>query len=219
MHPKDSVWYKHKLTAVCAVVVSLLILFVNYNHYKKSAEYQPMPQQVLLDVYNRPIGEQDLLTDTFHNVSYRFSDGDGATPMDFAKEAMLRLFSYSHRDLRSGEMLNRFIRYMEPSEGVSVYQDQFMNLSHQRIVLAQEGVVRARFIGEPEWMGQAETSYRALSGLRLRAMAHQFTARIIVTTHADDIYPTVYNDVTITVQRALLQDKLHGYQIISMEIR
>jgi hypothetical protein len=219
MEIKDTSWYRHKMSAVCACFVGVIILWMSYSHLAGALDYQPKPQQVLLDIYNRPIGEQNLLEETYHNPSYRDEANEGGVAAEFAKEAVLRMFSYSHDELRRGDVLNRFMMYMNPDVGVDVYQEQFLNLSHQRTVMAQDGIVRARFIGELYWEGETELPYESMSGLSLLAKAHQFKGVLMVTTHADDIYPAVYNDVTITVQRALLQDKLHGYQIIKLEIR
>jgi hypothetical protein len=108
---------------------------------------------------------------------------------------------------------------MEESEGRSLYSDVFINLSQQRIVMAQDGYVRPRLLGELKYIGSKDAKYVSISGLNIIALTHKFTGKMILTVYGPtDDYPTVYNNVTVVVQRALLQDKYSGYQIISLEL-
>lgn len=67
----ESVWYKNKLTAILGMLIGLVLLASSYYHYQTAKEYNALPQQVILNVYNQPIGVQDLMSDTFHNPQYR----------------------------------------------------------------------------------------------------------------------------------------------------
>ena len=60
-------------------------------------------------------------------------------------------------------------------------------------------------------------AYQTTSGVFLDARTFLVTGTFMVTVHADKDYPTVYN-LRVIVQRALVQDKMMGYQIISMEL-
>ena len=211
-------WYQDKLTAVLAIIISGITLISSYFHYGDATSYRALPQQVLLDVFNRPIGDQDLLVETTHNPQYRENTGLAETSSDFTKEALLDLFTYDFEDLESGRQLKKFTVWLENDVGERLYSDVFVNLSQQRIVMAQEGYVRAKMIGELEYIGSAEREYVSRAGLGLLAMTHKFTGKMIVTAYADDEYPTVYNNVTIIVQRTLLQDKIKGYQIVQLEL-
>lgn len=211
-------WFKKKLTAILAVIISVLTMITCYFNYDSSESYMALPQQVLLDIYNRPIGSQDLLGETSHNPKYRKDTGNGETASDFAKEALLTLFRYDKRDLVSGNQLSKFKLWMDPEIGEEIYTEIFVNLSQQRIVMAQDGYVRSRIIGPLEYIGAAEREYVSRSGLGIKANTHKFVGKMIVTAYGDDEYPTIYNNVSVIVQRALLQDKINGYQLVSMEL-
>lgn len=209
-------WLNDKYTAILACIISFIMLTLSYFHFSNSLLYFPKPQQVLLDYYHRPIGVQNLLEDTFHNPHYRTSPS-WAPAEDFAKESLLRLFSYNKDHLTSGSVYREFETLFSEGEGEKVYSNIFINLSQPKIVMAQDGIVRARLIGAISYEGSANWDYRTLSGLKLTSKTHQFKGKIMITVHADETYPTLY-DFVIEVQRALLQDKISGYQILRLEI-
>lgn len=217
MDVRETHWYQNKLTAIFGVLVGLLFSYLSYLHYESAKGYRALPQQVFLNIYNQPIGEQNLLKDSFHNPLYR-KGHNGETPADFLKEAMLSLFKYNKKELNDGTVLKRFYTWCSEDEVENLYKNIFVNLGQQRIVLAQNGIVEARLIGEFEYIGQATRPYESVSGMELNALTHKFTGKILITAFGDNNYPTVYS-VTVLVQRALLQDKIKGYQIIDLEMR
>lgn len=209
-------WYQEKLFAIFSCLISAVVIVMCYFHYESSLDYVPVPQQVLLDAYHRPIGIQDLLKDTSHNPHYKTGDA-GETAGDFTKEMLLHLFTYDKEDLESGTVLSRFQMAFSEGEGESIYQKIFVNLSQPRIVMAQEAIVRARIIGSLEYVGENVWEYRTLSGLKLNSKTHQFKGKMMITVHGEETFPTLYTFV-IEVQRALLQDKITGYQLLRMEL-
>lgn len=210
-------WFQEKLFSLLCAIVSALTCYMAYSHYQNSLEYVPLPQQVLLDAYHRPIGVQNLLEDTFHNPHYR-TGTEGETGADYAKEMLLTLFTYNKDDLVSGRVLNRFQNIFSEGEGENVYQNVFVNLSEPRIVMAQDALVRSRVIGNLTYIGSAAWPYRSLSGLPMMAKTHQYEGKMMITVHGEDTFPTLYS-VVIEVQRALLQDKITGYQILRVELK
>jgi len=213
-------WYQYKLNSLLAVIVSMIVAYFSYEYYESSKSYRPIPQQVILDIYNRPIGVQNLLKEISHNPQYRKQTPRGAEPAeDFLKEALLSLFNYDRNDLDSGVVLENFTKWLEPGEGERVYSEVFVNLSQQKIVDAQDGIVRSRIIGDFNYVGTMERPYVSSAGLDLVAITHKFTGRMVITAYGEREYPAVYNNVTAIVQRALLQDKYHGYQIIQLDVK
>ena len=118
----------------------------------------------------------------------------------------------------SGGVLSSFKYWCSEDEAENLYKDVFVNLGQQRIVRAQNGLVQIRIIGALNYIGKASRPYESISGLKLNSLTHKFTGKIIVTAYGGKEYPMVY-DVTALVQRALLQDKEEGYQIIELEMK
>lgn len=204
------------MAALFAFLVSLMLFFTAKDYNEEATSYKPMPQQVLLDVYNRPIGAQDLLVEAFHNIGYRKKkEGDAAA--DFTTEAILSFFTYTNDDLKSGEMLRRHREFFSEEKADKVFKDVFMTLSQQRIVQKQDGIVRARMIGDVNYVGQAVRDYETTGGLELKAATFKFTGKMLVTVHAKDDFPTLYEFEAI-VQRALIQDKIRAYQLIQLDL-
>lgn len=215
----NTTWYKNKLTAILGVLVGFSLAISAYFHYQSSIEYNPLPQQVILNVYNQPIGEQNLMADTFHNPQYRVStQRNGETPEDFLKDALLDMFDYTKEDLESGEVLSRFQYWCYEEVADELYSDVFVNLGQQRIVIAQNGLVDIRLIGDFNYVGSASRPYKTTGGLRLEALTHKFEGRVLVTAYGEKEYPTMYK-VTALVQRALLQDKSKGYHLVELEMK
>jgi hypothetical protein len=212
-------WYQSRLTALMGIIVSVALCYFSYGHYETAKYYRATPQHVLLDIYNRPIGDQFLSGDADHNPQYRVSGSLAESAQDFTKEALLTLFTYDKKMLTDGSVLEAFITWLSQEEGLRVYTEIFVNLSQQKIVMAQDGFVRARVLGDIYFEGSAIRPYESTSGLKLDSKTYLFSAKLLVTAYGKDEYPTVYNDVSVMVQRALLQDKYYGYQIISLEIK
>lgn len=211
-----NVWQKEQLFVILCIIVSAIMTVMSYYHYSDSQTYIPKPQQMLLDIYHRPIGSQNLLEDTEHNPHYR-TGNNGEAGADYAKESLLNMFTYNKGDLTSGKVLERFQQAFTEGEGERVYQGIFVNLSQPRIVMAQDALVRARIIGQLEYNGKAEWPYQTISGLSMTARTHQYKGKMMITVYGEDTFPTLY-DFVIVVQRALLQDKITGYQILTMEL-
>lgn len=211
-------WYKDKLTALLGMLFGIVVALSGYIHYDSSSEYQPLPQQVFLNPYNQPIGEQDLLKDATHNPQYRKTKKEGETAHDYLKDFLLSTFTYNKNDLESGKVLDDFLLWCSEDEAIELYSDVFVNLGQQRIVVAQDGLVRARIIGDLSYVGGAKRPYVSTSGIELNSLTHKFEGKMIITVHGEKLYPTVYT-VTALVQRALIQDKIAGYQVVSLELR
>jgi len=208
--------FKTKMAALFCCLASLVIFFSAKSYNEEAEAYMPMPQQVLLDVYNRPIGVQDLLVEATHNIGYN-NDKEGGPSGDFATEAMLSFFNYSKDDLDSGEVLRVYREFFSEEKADRVYRDVFMNLSQQRIVQKQDGIVRARMIGDLKYVGQAIRDYETTAGLELKSATFKFTGKILITVHAKEEFPTLYQ-FEVIVQRALIQDKIRAYQLIQLDL-
>lgn len=213
-----TLWYKNKLTSIFGAILGLAFMFFGYHYYQTSKLYNPLPQQVILNIFNQPVGEQDLMIDTHHNPQYRKTTSKGETAADFLKNGLLTLFTYTKEDLESGGVLSSFKYWCSEDEAENLYKDVFVNLGQQRIVRAQNGLVQIRIIGDLNYIGKASRPYESISGLKLDSLTHKFTGKIIVTAYGGKEYPMVY-DLTALVQRALLQDKEEGYQIIELEMK
>ena len=208
--------FNTKMAALFAFLVSVMLFFSAKSYNEEATNYMPMPQQVLLDVYNRPIGAQDLLVEAHHNIGYR-SQKEGDSAGDFTTEAILSFFSYNNDDLQSGEMLRRHREFFSEEKADNVYRDVFMTLSQQRLVQKQDGIVRARMIGDVKYVGQALRDYETAGGLALKSATFKFTGKLLVTVHAKEDFPTLYEFEAI-VQRALIQDKIRAYQLIQLDL-
>jgi hypothetical protein len=209
--------FQKKLTAILAVISGIAMCFVSYWHLDSAISYTPMPQQVFVDVFNRPIGAQTLSGHTFHNPDYDSPVNEGGPARDFLKESLLNLFNYGKYNLTSGGMLDRFNLWCSESEANELYMNAFVSLGQQRIVIAQDALVESRLVGDLKFIGDAFRPYETTSGLSLRAKTYKFEGTFIVNVHADKLYPTVYT-VTALVQRSMIQDKIKGYQLIELEM-
>lgn len=209
---------KNKMAAVGACLLSFFLVFLTYFYWSGAMDYRPPVQKIFLNTYNQPVGQQDLLVDSFHNPQYRKSTTEGETPGDFLKHALLNMFTYKKSDLEDGTMLKRFKLWCSDETAEQLYTNNFVNLGQQRVVMAQDGLVRSRIVGEFKYIGKAVRRYDSMSGLVIPALTHKFEGRMLVSTYGDKAYPTFYT-VTALVQRAMLQDKLAGYQIVELEMR
>lgn len=218
MDVERSLLHENKMAAVSACLLSFLLLLLTYFYWSGAMDYRPSSQRIFLNTYNQPVGQQDLLVDTFHNPQYRKSTTEGETPGDFLKHAVLNLFTYKKSDLEDGTMLKRFKLWCSEDAAEQLYTNNFVNLGQQRVVMAQDGLVRARVIGDFKYIGKAVRRYESMSGLVMPALTHKFEGRMLVSTYGDKAYPTFYT-VTALVQRAMLQDRLAGYQIVELEMR
>jgi hypothetical protein len=210
-------WYKDKLTALLAIIMGVCFVIISWYHYQSSLEYRPIPQQVFLDEYNRPLGRQNLLEDTFHNPQYR-KGNKGETASDFLTDALLSTFHYNYNELNSGEVLDRFLEWCSEDEAIDLYSNAFVNLSSQRIIKAQLGISEPQVIGDWKLIKEGAVGYQSTSGLSLESKTFLFEGTLMLEVHADSVYPTVYQ-VSAVVQRALIQDKIKGYQLINLELR
>lgn len=209
---------QYRLDGVLVLLCSIILFFIGYSIVSDAKGYMPVPQQVFLNVYNQPVGSQDLTQDTNHNPEYR-SGNKGAAAGDYLKHAILNSFSYDKDDLEEGRVLQNFYKFFSAAEAEKVYGNIFVNLSQQKIVMAQDAIVRARVIGDWEYKGKAIWPYhRSVVERSIPALTHKFEGKVVMTAYGDSDYPTVYS-VTALVQRTMLQDKLTGYQIIQLEMR
>ncbi|APD91905.1 hypothetical protein BM525_18665 (plasmid) [Alteromonas mediterranea] len=216
----DASYYKSKLTALLGVVLGAFLVYTSYQHTQAALDYRPLPQQVFLDTYNRPLGEQNLALPANHNHGFRktTSLAKGETAIDFAHYALVDMFDYNADELNEGQVFHKFQKYLYEKVATKLYRTVFINLGQQRIVKAQEALVRGRVIGDLQISQPKMLDYQTTSGVFIKARTFLVTGTFMVTVHADKDYPTVYN-VRLIVQRALVQDKMMGYQIISMELK
>lgn len=211
--------YNNKLTALLGVILGLFLVYTSYQNFDSALSYRPLPQQVFLDIYNRPIGEQNLLLPANHNPGLRKTTSmkGGETAADFVHYAMVDIFDYNADELRDGDVYDKFQKYLYEKVAVKLYRNVFVNLGQQRIVKAQDAVVRGRVVGDLSITQPKIMPYQTTSGVMLNARTFLVTGTFLVTVHAEKEYPTVYN-LRVIVQRALIQDKMMGYQIVSLEL-
>ena len=72
-------------------------------------------------------------------------------------------------------------------------------------------------IGDVKYVGQALRDYETAGGLALKSATFKFTGKLLVTVHAKEDFPTLYEFEAI-VQRALIQDKIRAYQLIQLDL-
>mgnify|MGYP005682934897 FL=1 len=98
--------------------------------------------------------------------------------------------------------------------------NSFRDLSQQRIVLSQDARVRPEIIGNFEYKGYTTNRpYESKANYTINeTITMLFEGKMLLTVFAKKNYPTYY-DVSIQVQRAVLQDKIKGYQCTEMTLR
>ena len=223
-----------RVTMLISLFVAVLTLIYSFNFMLDSFDYEPVAQRVLLDTYNRPVGDQDLLAMAVHNPDYpvpkgrvaNVRRGDSITDSDaeparyFAEHMMLDIFKYDKFELESGEVLRRFLKWCSEDEAVDIHNNSFRDLSQQRIVLSQDARVRPEIIGDFEYKGfTTNRPYESKANYTINeTITMLFEGKMLVTVFAKKNYPTYY-DVAIQVQRAVLQDKIKGYQCTEMTLR
>ena len=209
-------WYQNKLTSIFGIVTGSILLFGSISHLDTAQDYSPLPQQVFTDTYNRPIGNQDLMRDTFHNMDYE--QGPGASPSkDFLHETLLSFFNYGAKELLDGTMLNRFEKACSEDIAFDLYSQVFLNLNQQEIVKEQDAVVVSQVIGDIEQVKSGAFKYKTTSGINKNALTFQFRGVLKVVVMGQEDFTTVYRFEAL-VQRAMIQDKMRGYQLIDLEM-
>lgn len=209
-------WVRERIGAYWLASATTLIFFFSIWIFSSTLDYTPVEKQILLDMNNRPIGRQDLLMPATHNPKFR-TDEVGAAE-DFSKYAILTLFSYNKDDLESGRVQDAFFRFFSEDEANSTYNNQFRNLSQQKIVVSQDGIVRARVIGDLVYDGKKTSGYIGITGrTNNQTMTYKFSGKILLTVHAASDYPSLFS-FTMIVQRAPIQDRFMGYQIVLLEL-
>lgn len=210
-------WMKSRYEALWATFASLVVFAFSAWHLDSALSYTPIPQQIVLDMDHRPIERQDLKRPATHNPQFRVGEYQAAE--DFAKYALLTIFTYTKEELELGTVRERFVRLFAEDESLQMYEQQFLNLSQQKIVIGQDGLVRTRLIGDLNYVGSKMSSYIGVSGRTNElTQTYKFTGKMLMTVHATKDYPNL-SDVTVIIQRAKIQDKMMGYQVALLEVK
>jgi hypothetical protein len=194
-------------TAIACIVASIFILALSIERVSAGNSYQPPPQIVILDYQNRPIGSQDLLEDVNYIPD---CPPDQEPPVCFAKKFILDSLSYDKKDHSEGRVYESF-QYYTGDESLTLYE-QFSNMSIQRAVYAQNGIVRSQLIGDLKTQQSLNLTYVRLNGAKLLSKASFIKGRMKLTIFGEEEFPSLY-DVELIVQRAEIQDKEAGYFI------
>ena len=215
------------------IIISVLTFLFSLNFMLGAQDYEPIAQRVLLDSYNRPVGDQDLLSMAKHNPDYPVPEGaatarsgkgigedDAAPAKAFAQHMMLDIFNYGRADLESGEVLRKFLRWCSEEEAIDIHNNAFRDLSQQRIVMKQDAFVRPELVGDFEYVGfTTNRPYESMANYTVNeTITMLFKGRMLLTVYANKNFPTYY-DIELQVQRAVLQDKIKGYQCTELSLR
>jgi len=185
-----------------------------YGFYTSADSYDPNPSRIYVDMANKPIGAQNLLGYANHNRDYRKGE-DGVK--DFLKETMLRQFTFAFDDISSQRHRDE-MRVFYSDKGFEEFYPMFLGTSYMKLVDAQKGLVEARMIGEPSVEGSTETyAYEGRNPVKPQVVTFLVTAKVFVDVAGNESVSQLYN-IRSYVQRALVEDKLRGYQIVRMEL-
>lgn len=225
---------QRRVSMLVAIFFAFCTLLFSVNFLLDAFDYDPIEQRVLLDTFNRPVGNQDLLAMAVHNPDYpvpergqvsiregdEIFDDDAAPARFFAQHMMLDIFDYGKEDLESGAVLRKFLTWCSDDEAVDIHNNYFRDLSQQRIVMKQDAIVRPEIIGDFEYAGYTTNRpYESKANYTVNeTVTMLFKGKMLLTVYAGKNFPTYY-DVEIQVQRAVLQDKIKGYQCTEMILR
>lgn len=194
------------------IVLAFIVLLLSWLYFSAAMDYRPNASRVYIDMLERPMPAQNLTGFATHNHNY----GKGRDSVkDFAEEFMLTMFTYSFDELESGIHKQKVMPFISAKVFKEIYTS-FYGLTYNKVVLAQKGIVEAFVPGEIEFVGGTNNfAYQGNSNEVVRT--YQVKGRLVVDLTANDSGKDFYQFV-IYVQRAPVQDKSRGYQVIQLEI-
>lgn len=205
---------KERIQGYYNVLFALFFCLAFYGFFTSSSEYSPNHSKMYVDMGNKPIGKQDLLDYANHNRQYR--KGEGSVE-DFLKEAMLRQFTFAFDEI-SSELHRDRMRFFYSDKGFEEVYPSFLSLSYMKLIEKQEGYSEARFIGELKVEGETTTyPYEGSSILKPETNTYLVTGKLFVEVTGNETVNQFY-DLRAYVQRALVEDKMRGYQVIRLEL-
>tara|TARA_R110000765_G_scaffold222613_3_gene326719 strand:- start:568 stop:1071 length:504 start_codon:yes stop_codon:yes gene_type:complete len=163
---------------------------------------------------NKPIGSQDLLGFANHNKQYGVGL-DGVK--DFLKDTLLRQFTFTFDEITTQSHRDE-MRVFYSDKGFSEIYPSFLDLSYMKLISAQDGIAEARMIGEIKVVDSTTSyKYEGRNPIKPEVRTFLLTAKVFVELYGNEEVSQLYN-VRAYVQRAYVEDKLRGYQIIRLEL-
>jgi hypothetical protein len=205
---------KERIQGFFNIFVAALFCLAFYSFYSSSVDYRPNESRIYVDMANKPIGKQNLLGYANHNPQYG-KDKDGVT--DFITEGLLRQFTFTFDEISSNSHRDE-MRVFYSDKGFNELYPDFLNLSYMKLIDTQEGIAEARMIGKPV-IKDSTTSYEyeGRNPVKPQVITFLVTAKVFVEVFGNEDVTQLYN-VRAYVQRAYVEDKLRGYQIIRLEL-
>jgi len=205
---------KERIHGYFNVFVAVCFCVAFYGFYSSASDYKPNESRVYVDMENKPIGRQNLEGYANHNRQYGVNED---SVKDFMKEGLLRQFTFSFDEISKQEHRDE-MRVFYSDKGFDEVYPTFLGLSYMKLIEKQKGFAEARTIGEVK-IEQSTLSYEYEGRNPIKPQVRTFlvTARLFVDVSGNEEVSQFYN-VRAFVQRALVEDKLRGYQIIRLEL-
>lgn len=194
------------------ILLALSVLAISFFYVSGAMDYRANPSRIYVDMMGRPIAEQNLLGFAEHNEGY----GKGRDSVtSFGREAILTLFNYHFSDFVSGAHKQKTLPFFSAQSFDEIY-GLFQSLTFNRVVEAQEGIVESDVVGEISYIGST-TSLRYQGSSNETVSSFKVNGTLVVEVNADTSEKEVYK-FELYIQRAPIQDKVRGYQVVQLEI-
>jgi len=205
---------KERVQGYFNIVVAVCFCVAFYGFYSSASDYQPNESRVYVDMGNKPIGYQNLVGFATHNRQYGQKE---QSVKDFMKEVLLRQFTFTFDEISSQTHRDE-MRVFYSDKGFNEFYPLFLNTSYMKLVDRQNGIAQARTIGQPEIEASTLSyTYEGRNPIKPEVRTFLVNAKIFVDVTGEEEVSQFYN-VRAYVQRALVEDKLRGYQVIRLEL-
>lgn len=206
--------FNERIQGYFNVFVALCFCVAFYGFYTSAKSYNPNESRVYVDMANKPIGNQDLLGYATHNRQYGKKE---KSVQDFMKETLLRQFTFTFDEISSQSHRDE-MRMFYSDKGFSEFYPLFLGTSYMKMVDKQQGIAEARMIGLPVIENSTLSyPYEGRNPVKPTVRTFLVSAKVFVDVSGEESVSQLYK-VRAYVQRALVEDKLRGYQIIRLEL-
>lgn len=198
-------------------LMSLLFLFYSWLAIKEWIQYESRSQYIILDSNYKNLPAQDI--QQAQSFSAKMRSGTPEAPQDFVGKALLTTFSFTPEDLTSGKVQQNFFDFFSEDVAVKLYEENFKNRSLAKIVNTQQAIAQARLLGDMEYEGVAIIDYISKSGRysSVKASAYKFKGQMMIDVQGKKNLTQLLR-FEVIVQRAFVQDKILGYQIVLLKM-
>ena len=205
---------KERIQGYFNILIAVLFFLAFYYFYSSSVDYRPSESRIYVDMANKPIGAQDLTAFADHNPQY----GKGLDGVkDFLTEGLLRQFTFRFNEIESSSHRDK-MRVFYSDKGFAEVYPTFLKLSYMKLIKAQDGIAEARMVGDAKVDDSTTTyPYEGRNPIKPTVRTFLVTAKVFVELSGNEEVTQLYN-VRAYVQRAYVEDKLRGYQVIRLEL-